>query len=724
MTSVTKHQQRRSQAIRTPAKREYKKVTSTRNDDHDNDGDHDDDDDDDDDVINEDDSAIMDDEDTQEEEESLYTNNDDGADNADGRDTSTIGVSFKFPSVSFSDAEVWARQLYLTATSHERFALFCYNNSLILSLINQLIIIILIIIMNNNILTNTNTLNNIPIIIILIIGNLSQLLIIIYGHIGLISEITQVYVRPIKIWNMYISIIINFTSIYFLYFLFDRTSLIIEGYNPSDNLDINILNDNITDLQTYDDIPTIYIFILYFSGAIMTSTGFGDIAPVKWYSQITTNAQMLIGTTYHIGVFGLTLAHFRTFTKLTIKDKLFYKNNKNKNNEKSSLEHTIQFINSLKVAERLHNISPIFTIIRKLIIKYLLIISIILQICITCLLFIIPNPFIVLTSADGNKYINKIIIISIMVLLQLLLFIAVLFVSFRLVRNFTMEETTNNNNEEENNNNNNHNNQKKKKKNELNFLFLIQSYLATVLLFGGIYFILYVATPHHQFSRADEFNLSNIFEVLYIFIHFSLTIMTTTGFGDIYARGIIARLFVLIEMMVSILYNAVIIGLGTSQLIDLQAGRAEQEFMKLKKQQEEESLIKQQQEDEAENVNELLSKNVNEVNTMENNTHNNTKTKRYSRIRGSTKSGDKSDPTNRFFFEEKTVEMMSMSGLIAGAQTTPTSSSSFAVDEKNNPAYDYDDDDDDDDDGVGYEADANMSDTGQDEHEAGLEAKR
>lgn len=36
--------------------------------------------------------------------------------------------------------------------------------------------------------------------------------------------------------------------------------------------------------------------------------------------------------------------------------------------------------------------------------------------------------------------------------------------------------------------------------------------------------------------------------------------------------------FVLLQMLISILYSAVIIGLGTSQLIDMQAAKAEADF--------------------------------------------------------------------------------------------------------------------------------------------------
>ena len=52
-----------------------------------------------------------------------------------------------------------------------------------------------------------------------------------------------------------------------------------------------------------------------------------------------------------------------------------------------------------------------------------------------------------------------------------------------------------------------------------------------------------------------------------------------TGFGDIYARGFIARMMVSTEMIVSIIYQIVIIGLGLSLLIQRQDNIAIKEFV-------------------------------------------------------------------------------------------------------------------------------------------------
>lgn len=290
----------------------------------------------------------------------------------------------------------------------------------------------------------------------------------------------------------------------------------------------------------------------------MTSTGFGDISPAIWYSQACTNAQMLMGTMYHVGVFGLTLAHFRTFQKLTAEETARQAELRAAEG-KSVVAAVMDFVESLNIADRMRKVHPVFDKIRHFCLQHLVLVSVTFQAIITSLLFIIPDPFVALSPSDGAAYNVKVIIITIMVLLQSLLFAAVLFISFRLVKSINNKELSAN--------------------------FLIQSYIATALLFGGIYFILYAATPHHQFSRNNEFDMS-VFEVLYVFVHFSLTVMTTTGFGDIYARGVIARMFVLVEMLVSILYNAVIIGLGTSQLIDMQAGKAEEEFSKMRSERE------------------------------------------------------------------------------------------------------------------------------------------
>ena len=451
--------------------------------------------------------------------------------------------------LTLMNPETWARMFLASASKREKFCAFCYDWSIILSIGIQFALIIFFLAVDPNTLKTGYAMNT-SMSILLILFEFVQLIVIICAHIGMMKELLALYVRPVKIWNIYVSSLLCFSALYFTYFCYDRKSFNLDGYAPDklDDDNPDQIPDN--DVQTYNDIPTIFCFFIYFSGAIMTSTGFGDISPATWYSQMSTNCQMLIGTVYHVGVFGLTLAHFRSFQKLSAEEEEKRKNNK------SVLSHVMSMVDKLQLAKRIKNVHPWLDTFRRFCVRHLALFSIAFQTLITLLLFAIPgDPFEALTSADGSRYQIKIAIIILMVVLQTFLFITVIFVSFRLVRAINNKDLSAN--------------------------FLVQSYIATALLFGGIYFILFAATPHHQFSRSADFDMS-IFEVLYIFIHFSLTVMTTTGFGDIYARGVIARWFVLIEMLVSILYNAVIIGLGTSQLIDMQSAEAEQEFNKLR----------------------------------------------------------------------------------------------------------------------------------------------
>jgi hypothetical protein len=154
--------------------------------------------------------------------------------------------------------------------------------------------------------------------------------------------------------------------------------------------------------------------------------------------------------------------------------------------------------------------------LQRYLLRYLVLVCIAFQTLNTCLLFAIPDPFRALPPSDPG-YATKVVVLTIITLFQTVMFLGVMWVSIRLVSQVHNVAITPG--------------------------FLIQSFLATALLFGGIYFVLFAATPNHQFSRHTAFDLT-IFEVLYVFVHFSLTVMTTTGFGDVYARGIIARWYV------------------------------------------------------------------------------------------------------------------------------------------------------------------------------------
>lgn len=345
--------------------------------------------------------------------------------------------------------------------------------------------------------------------VLLVLCQLLQISILVLAHLGMATELTALYVRPKKIWNMYLATCLTFASAYFAFFCFHHGSFTVDGY-AADGEDDTTDDDEgeYEDLQTSNSVPVIFVYFCYFSGAIMTSTGFGDISPTLWYSQFLSNAQMLLGTMYHVGVFGLTLSHFRTFQKV------------NEAEEAADLlagrtTAIRRCWNAFAAIPFVHRIRyhPRSARIKAFCIKYLVLVCVVFQTLNTMLLLTIPDPFLSLSSGDDG-YGSKVVVLTFITLFQTAMFVGVMYISIRVVRKVNNKAITPG--------------------------FLIQSFLATALLFGGIYLVLYAATPNHQFSRHTAFDLS-VFEVLYVFVHFSFTVMTTTGFGDVYARGILAR---------------------------------------------------------------------------------------------------------------------------------------------------------------------------------------
>lgn len=82
--------------------------------------------------------------------------------------------------------------------------------------------------------------------------------------------------------------------------------LVVAGYA----VDSTSSSTNSTSALTYNDPTAVYIFFLYYSAAITTGTGFGDMSPVNWYAQMASNSQMLFGMIYHAGIFAFTLDYF------------------------------------------------------------------------------------------------------------------------------------------------------------------------------------------------------------------------------------------------------------------------------------------------------------------------------------------------------------------------------------------------------------------------------
>eukprot|EP00003_Mantamonas_plastica_P022820 TRINITY_DN3951_c0_g1_i3.p1 TRINITY_DN3951_c0_g1~~TRINITY_DN3951_c0_g1_i3.p1 ORF type:complete len:331 (+),score=44.17 TRINITY_DN3951_c0_g1_i3:242-1234(+) len=100
-------------------------------------------------------------------------------------------------------------------------------------------------------------------------------------------------------------------------------------------------------------------------------------------------------------------------------------------------------------------------------------------------------------------------------------------------------------------------------------LFLARSYVSTCLLFAGIYTLIFRIDPKSftgifEHEVGERANNVPIFLLFVKFLYFSITTMTTVGYGDLIPRLWYSYLVVNIEMLVSVTYITVIFGRGLS----------------------------------------------------------------------------------------------------------------------------------------------------------------
>lgn len=100
--------------------------------------------------------------------------------------------------------------------------------------------------------------------------------------------------------------------------------------------------------------------------------------------------------------------------------------------------------------------------------------------------------------------------------------------------------------------------------------FLISSYLSSALLFGGIFFMLFLLdSSAFQFpDTREEDNTTDItlHRALFRFLYFSFVGQTSLGFGDIIPSSTITRVVVMTQLLLNVVYTFVILGLGLSSI--------------------------------------------------------------------------------------------------------------------------------------------------------------
>ena len=92
--------------------------------------------------------------------------------------------------------------------------------------------------------------------------------------------------------------------------------------------------------------------------------------------------------------------------------------------------------------------------------------------------------------------------------------------------------------------------------------FLVQTYLATILLFAGLYTVIERAVPL-SFRGVFDVNDSLTHEIVTIrFVYLSVQVMTTATFGDIVSNEWYVDMLVTLQMLLSVLYTTVIFSKG------------------------------------------------------------------------------------------------------------------------------------------------------------------
>ena len=91
--------------------------------------------------------------------------------------------------------------------------------------------------------------------------------------------------------------------------------------------------------------------------------------------------------------------------------------------------------------------------------------------------------------------------------------------------------------------------------------FLVQTYLATILLFTGLYTVIERAAAGSFAGLLKNGELNH--DVITIrFLYFSTQTMTTVGYGDIVSNAWYCDLLVVVQMLLSVLYTTVIFSKG------------------------------------------------------------------------------------------------------------------------------------------------------------------
>lgn len=318
--------------------------------------------------------------------------------------------------------------------------------------------------------------------------------------------------------SMYLTTVIFFGHVYYMCTILGRTSI----SRPStlgDSTEMVITNsDSISSTHCTRQWCN-FIHVLYFSMTTMTTTGFGDIQAVQWYTKMIAAVQQIIAILYTAGIFSIGLTQFKL--------------------EKEALKEPRKVYECAKSFGCIQSKFPRIDRCRKFLLDYILLVTLTIQFTMVGILYAVD-----LHSLTNHRGADDDITGSIIALFFQILQLSLMILScFRLIHQINVRH--------------------------ISPCFLFQSDLSTVLFFAGLYFTSWIWIGDNAFHLgAFDSNDSTIAAYLMQFYWYSLSLMTTTGYGDVAATHVATRLLACVQMLVSVLYHAIILNLGVSTLAE------------------------------------------------------------------------------------------------------------------------------------------------------------
>lgn len=313
-----------------------------------------------------------------------------------------------------------------------------------------------------------------------------------------IKDLKTQFVSARALIVLYVAILFYFSGLYITFFIFNTRAFSIAS-PPR-------------------DVFQVFVTFFYFSVSTMTTSGYGDIYPLRPQSKVFANLQMLISIVYGIGVFGVGLNAMAT-------------NDSEQTTKRPSKPHCLtplfKWFRSFTWIEA----------VRHFCIRHFFLISMVLQFA---AIFTVDPAWL----TNNRNYDVHDSGIALLIILELFLFLLVILMAFRLLRQIDAHT--------------------------VDPWFLTQCFLVTITCFAGFYFTCEVVGRKGTFylvtNSTDPERHYSLLELIGEMIYFSITTMVLCGYGDIYPQSPLPQLLCSAQMVFSVLFTAIILGLAVSQL--------------------------------------------------------------------------------------------------------------------------------------------------------------